>query len=145
MPSRRRAVASGKWQELRTPYRPAASAFPRARSRRSTLAGSARPTQPAPLQEEELAGTEVVWARCPPEDERAGYYSLPRAGPGRDNRSAPLDRAGLPAHGTARADRGGRQSLPKRLAKLGTYSPWTAPVGLMERLRLEQLGENSRN
>src|ERR1700757_3315398 len=105
---------------------PAASAFPRARSRRSTLAGSARPTLPAPLQEEELAGTEAVWARCPPEDECAGCCSLLRAGPGRDNRSAPLDGAGVPTRGTARTSRGARQSLPKRLARLGTYGPWTA-------------------
>src|ERR1700726_562791 len=112
---------------------PAASAFPQARSRRSTLAGSARPTLPARLQEEELAGTEAAWARSPPEDECAGCCSLLRAGPGRDNRIAPLDGAGLPAHGTARTDRGGRQSLPKRPARLGTYGPWTAPVGLRER------------
>src|ERR1700757_3965796 len=103
---------------------PAASVFPRARSRRSTLSGSARPTLPAPLQEEELAGEGEGWARGPPEDEWARCCSLFGAGPGRGNRSAPLDGAGQPAHGTARTDRGARRSPPKRPARRGTGRQW---------------------
>src|SRR5262249_41451891 len=97
------------------------------------LAGSARPTPPGPLQEEELR-TKARWVRRPPARGRAWCCWLLRADTGRDNRTEPLDGAGLPAHGTARTDRGARQSLPKRPARLGTYGPWTAPVGLIERL-----------